>query len=291
MSTPATPLNPPSAGPSSPAVDAEIAGRLVAWIAAAVARRVEVGTAAAAIEAGTGGHVVLGLPSELGETSGEPSRETSLREALEAMRSARPRRLTLVVPTAGDPLGLSGVGPFTQAAVLAGLGVTIEYADGSYGWVPERDARGSSYEGVRWSVLPGAAAAATLTVDPDRIVEQADRALRRALRAAAATLGDVDLARWRPEVAVGRAAADAALRANAPAFPPGWPVSARMLGERAIALWRLLRVAGSDHGAVSASGSAVRVETLRSLSHVVRETTMTAFNVPAAALLRDSGVR
>ncbi|MGH8889469.1 MAG: hypothetical protein ACRDV3_06860 [Acidothermaceae bacterium] len=286
MSTPATPFRPPSSASSS-VVDAELAGRFVAWSAATVAGRVQVGPAASAIEAGTNAHVVVGSPA----ASAETSQEISLREALDAMLAAQPRRLTLVLPTTGDPLGLSGIGPFTQAAVLAEVGVAVEYADASFGWVPEPDARGSSYSGVRWKVLPGSAAATVLTVDADRIVEQADRALRRALRSATETLGNVDLARWRPEVASGRVAADAALQAKVRAMPPGWPVAARVLGERAIALWRVLRVATADQGAVSASGSAARIEALRALSHAVREATMTAFNVPAAALLRDSGVR
>lgn len=262
----------------------------MAWAASVVAGRAKPTDAAAAIEAGTSGHVVVGLPADAYARSG-PSPETALADALDAVRRARPRRLSLVLPTAGDPLGLRGVGAFGEAAVLAEVGVAVEFADASSGWVPELDVRGSSYAGIRWTVLPGAAAPAALTTDAERIVEQADRALRRAMRAAADALGEVDLAHWRPEAAGGRVAADTALHARVRAMPPGWPAAARVLGERAVALWRMLQVALADQGALSAAGSAVRIDVLRTLSHVVRETAMTAFNVPAAALLHDSGRR
>ncbi len=68
--------------------------------------------------------------------------------------------------------------------------------------------------------------------DPLHVVEQADRALGRALREATNELAALDLAQWRPEVAAGRKEAEAALRAAGQRFPPGWPPPARALAER-----------------------------------------------------------
>lgn len=269
--------NPAPAPSSDPVVDAESAGRLVAWTASCAVGRTPIAAAAEAIEAGTSGQVVSGLP--------ETTSDLDLGEALEWLQRAGIQRLTLTLPTAGDPLGLTSGGPLLQAAVLAESAAVIETAHGSLGLVPAPDRRGSSYAGVRWLVLPGAAISPALTVSPDRVIEQADRALRRALRAASEELEGIDLAVWRSEAETGRSAADAALHARTRTLPSAWPAQARALAERSIALWRVLRVAASDQGAASASGSLLRVDALRSLSHAVREAAQTAYNVPAAALL------
>ena len=194
----------------------------------------------------------------------------------------------MVLPTSGDPLGLAAAGPLTPAAVLAEAAVVVSCHADTFGWVPEPDMRGSSYAGVRWRGYAGSVVAPPAGVAPDRIVEQADRALRRALRAATEALADVDLARWRAEAAAGRQAAESALRTRPRAMPPSWPAPARVLGERALALWQVVRIAASDSGASSASGVAVRAGALRDLSHAVREAAMIAYNVPAAAILGGS---
>ena len=262
-------------------VDPESAGRLVAWAAALAAGKARLDEAASAIEGGSDGHVVEGLP---GATSDVP-----VVDALALLRRSAVRAVTLVLPVAGDPLGCGDVSPFTNTAVLAGQGVAIESDVGCVGWVPEPDLRGSSYRGVRWRVHLGSAVNPALTMTPDRIIEQADRALRRALREATETLGTLDLAQWRTEAAAGRAAADIALRSRVRSLPAGWPPAARELGQRALALWRVLRVASADSGAASASASTARTQALRPLSRAVREAAMVAFNVPAAALLSPRG--
>jgi hypothetical protein len=272
------------------------AGRLVAWATAMLAGRVEIGQAAVAVETGSHGHVVGSLP-DLGEScdAGGPgcpdppnaraSAEQSMLAAIGWLRRARPTRVALLLPTFGDPLGLHGDSPLARAAVEAGAAVAFEAHGHGFGWVPHADLRGSSYRGVRWQHLPGGTNIPAPTLDPTRIIEQADRALRRALRTATETLFDVDLAQWRPEVAEGRHAADTALRTRLRPMPPDWPLPAAQLGERALALWRVVGIAAADPGAVSASGAAVRAEVVRALSRAVREAAMAAFNVPAAALL------
>jgi len=259
-------------------LEPEAAGLFVAWSAAAAMRQVGAERSVAAIEAGSDGHVVSGLPGR--------DVDATMAEAIAWLLDAKPRQISLALPVAGDPLGLNGVGSFAEAALLAESGVLVECTSGWLGFVPEPDLRGSSYQGVRWRVHPTSSASIpAVAAEPQRIVEQADRALRRALRDATDALAGVDLARWRDESVAGRGAADAAIRANPHALPPTWPPPARALAERALALWRVVRVAALDAGAASASGSAVRTAALRELSHAVREAAMTAYNVPARALL------
>lgn len=262
-------------------VDPESAGRLVAWAAALAAGKARLEDALTAVEAGSDGHVVQGLPAT--------DCDVPMIDALTLLCRSRVRAVTLVLPVAGDPLGCSDASPFTNAAVLSEQGVAVDCDAFSAGWVPEPDLRGSSYRGVRWRTHPGTATNPPLTVAPERIIEQADRALRRALREATETLGTLDLAQWRSEAAAGRAAADIALRSRVRSLPPGWPAAARELGQRALALWRVLRVASADPGASSASAGMVRTHALRPLSRAVREAAMVAFNVPATALLSPGG--
>ena len=262
------------------------AGHLVAWVAAVIAAHAEIGQAAAAIEAGNHGHVVR---SPVDPSAHVPASELPIAQALEALRDARPRKVALLLPEFGDPLGLRDDSPLARAALGAGSAVAFDAGGPGFGWVPELDQRGSSYRGVRWHQLPGAADIPAITADAERIVEQADRALRRALRAATTALSDVDLALWRPEVAAGRHAADAALRSRLHALPPGWPPAARQLGERALALWHVVRIVAADPSGASASAVALRADAVRALSRAVREAAMAAFNVPAAAMLDRSG--
>lgn len=262
------------------------AGRLVAWASAVIADRAEIGQATAAIEAGSHGHIVR---PPLDPSAHAPASELPIAQALEALRDTRPRKVALLLPEFGDPLGLRGDSPLARAALGAGSAVAFDIGGPGLGWVPELDLRGSSYRGVRWHELTGAADIQAITADAERIVEQADRALRRAMRAATAALSDVDLALWRPEAAAGRHAADAALRSRLRALPPGWPPAARQLGERALALWQVVGIVAADPSAASASAVAVRTDAVRALSRAVREAAMAAFNVPAAAMLDPSG--
>lgn len=263
-----------------PPVDPQSAGLLAAWTVAVVARQASLGQAVAAVEAGTDGHVVQGLAGADGGGS-----EVALVTALGTLLERRPAGVRVAFPQPGDPLGLHGAGAFTSSALVAQSAVVVEGA-APFGLVPEPDLRGSSYRGVRWRVFAlDDVTSPPLTVDPSRVVEQADRALRRALRAATEALEGVDLARWRPEAATGGHEAGAALRSRPLALPPNWPPAARALAERAVSLWRMLDVATADDGAASVSAAAVKSVALRDLSHAVREAAMVAFNVPASALL------
>jgi hypothetical protein len=307
--------------PREPLADPELCGRFAAWFAAALGNRVDTDTALAAIEAGSDGHVVTGWPDWRVDADGSDGVELvarvpdvgsvavefALAEVVGRLLAIGVSEVSLVLPVAGDPLGLAGAGPFSAAAIEAECGVLLVTDQASIGLIPMPDRRGSSYRGWRWQVLiealesidvPDSAvfgesprpASAFAPIgglpapDPLQVVEQADRALGRALRAATNELAALDLAHWRPEVAAGRKEAEAALRAAGQRFPPGWPPPARALAERALMLWRIVRAARADAGAISASGSQARNQALSALSHAVREAAMVAYNVPLLTL-------
>jgi hypothetical protein len=304
--------------PREPLADPELCGRFAAWFAAALGNRVDADAALAAIEAGSDGHVVTGWPDWRADAEGIDGMELvtrvpdvgavavefALADVVGQLLRIGISRVSLVLPVAGDPLGLVGVGAFSAAALDAECGVLLATDQARIGLIPTPDKRGSSYRGWRWQVLiepvdtletallgeptsPGQAFAPIGDLpapDPLHVVEQADRALGRALREATNELAALDLAQWRPEVAAGRKEAEAALRAAGQRFPPGWPPPARALAERALMLWRIVRAARADAGAISASGSQARSQALSALSHAVREAAMVAYNVPLLAL-------
>jgi len=307
--------------PREPLADPELCGRFAAWFAAALGNRVGTDAALTAIEAGSDGHVVTGWPDWRVDIDGGDGMELVTRvpdvgavavefalvDVVGRLLQVGVREVSLVLPVAGDPLGLTGVGPFSVAALEAECGVLLVTDHARIGLIPTPDKRGSSYRGWRWHVLiearevvdpleiavlgqPPSATAALAPIgslpapDPLHVVEQADRALGRALRAATNELAALDLAQWRPEVAAGRKEAEAALRAAGQRFPPGWPPPARALAERSLMLWRIVRAARADAGAISASGSQARTQALSALSHAVREAAMVAYNVPLLAL-------
>lgn len=304
MPTPADDLLPERLG------DPELCGRFVAWFSAALAGHVDAATAVAALEFGSDGHAVAGWYDWWGGDDGtlvaaipdvgSPVSELGLAEVFVRLLDIEVRRVSLVLPVAGDPLGPAGVGTFSRAALASEAGVLLVTDRARLGLIPTPDRRGSSYRGWRWRVyveppspaaLPAAEPAGDFVpvgelpaVDPLRVVEQADRTLSRALRDATDELAALDLAHWRPEAAAGRKEAEAALRAAGQRMPVGWPPPARALAERALMLWHIVRVAAADTGAVSASGSHARGEALGGLSRAVREAAMIAYNVPALGL-------
>jgi hypothetical protein len=314
-------LTPEEDLPREPLADPELCGRFAAWFAAALGNRVDTDSALAAIEAGSDGHVVTGWPDWRIDADGNEGVELiarlpdigtvaveyALSDVVARLLSIGVNEVSLVLPVAGDPLGLTGVGQFSAAALEAECGVLLVTDLMRIGLIPTPDKRGSSYRGWRWQVLieplqsvdpletavlgqrltPVSAFAPIGDLpapEPLLVVEQADRALGRALRAATNDLAALDLAQWRPEVAAGRKEAEAALRAAGQRFPPGWPPPARALAERALMLWRIVRAARADAGAISASGSQARSQALSALSHAVREAAMVAYNVPLLAM-------
>ncbi len=168
---------------------------------------------------------------------------TTLREALPLLAKLPPDEIRLVLPAAGDPVGLPGPGPFTGAALLAGEGVIA----GPFGFVPEvrephvrlrRRLRDRAHG--RSSRCRARAARRRRGSGPGRGRSRADT---RAGEATAA-LTRLDVAQWRPELA--GALPRCGARTTAPSCRPGYDPRARRLFARASVLDRVLALADED---------------------------------------------
>lgn len=124
-------------------------------------------------------HAVAGL-------AGAEGTET-LVAALGRLRVAGATGFGTAVPVTGDPVGLGGPADFNSAALEAGEAVVVVGA--GIGLVPHRVGAA-----ITWT-----AHAAERRQLPD--VGEADRGLRAALISSAEALAELDVARWRPEVA------------------------------------------------------------------------------------------
>ncbi len=157
-----------------------LSARFALWFSAWVAGAVSLDAARDAIVGDDTAHDLLDLP---GETEPVP-----LIVGLGRLRSAGASGAGIALPAPGDPLGLAGPTGFNADVLEAGEGVVLDGAD--LGLVPHRAGRG-----VSWRVH--AAVSRRQVPDPG----EADAALRQALVTAARRLADLEVARWRPEVA------------------------------------------------------------------------------------------
>lgn len=232
-------------------------------------------------------HVVRGLaPSdptcEPRVPAALPTVVLPLDRALGRLRAAGVQRLRLVLPAPGDPLGLPGPGPFSVAALAASEGVLALRADGSgQGLVPALAVHGSSYDGtvttVAWTTYeiahPGA--------DPGPFLHDAEHDLRRGVVECAAVLRELDVARWRPDVAgplteLRRQARDGI---GDDELPGGYPQRARQLLVSARQLAAVLQLATVDSGgAVDTGGAAGRERALHELARLVRRARIAGYN-------------
>lgn len=152
--------------------------------------------------------------------------------ALAALRGAGATGFGAAFPIEGDPVGLGGPPAFNTAALDAGEAVVAVGAN--LGMTPT--AVGPTYE---WQVHR-----AQPRQLPD--VGEADRALRAGLIETAQELADLDVARWRPEVA------DRLLnlRHREPVLaPPGVPPRCVELAARGLQAIEIVDLALEDDGA------------------------------------------
>ena len=201
---------------------------------------------------GAATHAVAGLP-------GAEATET-LVAALARLRSSGATGLGATFPAEGDPVGLGGPHDFNSAALEAGEAVVV--AEIGVGLVPAQVGAA-----VTWS-----ARAAHRRQLPD--VGECDRALRATLVASAQALADLDVARWRPEVA------DELMnlrRLALPPAPPGVPPRCVELAARGLHAMAIADLAlEDDGGAVTAYEMQQRRDALTPLERAGRRALVAA---------------
>lgn len=205
-----------------------------------------------------------------------------LERAVARLRAAGVARLRVVLPAPGDAVGLPGPGLFTAAALDASEGVLALRPDGTgTGLVPALVSHGSPFDGtvttVTWTaydvVVPGP--------DPGPFLHDAEHDLRRGVVECAGALRDLDVARWRPDVA--DALHDLRRQArqglDEDELPDGYPQRARQLLVQARQLAGVLQLAGQDTGgAVDTRAATGRESALRELGRLVRRARVAAYN-------------
>ena len=108
----------------------------------------------------------------------------------------------MVLPAPGDLVGLPAPGAFTRAAVEAAEGVLFLRPDGSgTGLVPTLTAHGSPFDGTVTTVSWASYDVVAPVADPGPFLHDAEHDLRRGVVEVAGVLRDLDVARWRPELA------------------------------------------------------------------------------------------
>lgn len=221
-----------------------VSGRLAWWATAWLRGQVVTDLVIDAVLAGDATHVVAGLPGTGGSVP--------LSRALAELRIAGASAVGLALPAPGDPVGLGGPAELNAAALDAGEAAV---ADG-LGLVPRQV--GAAVEWTTYDALPR-------RLDD---VGECDRALRLALRQAAETLADLDVAHWRPE------AADALLNLHRrPELvpPPGVPGRCVELAGRALQALAIVDLAlEDDAGALGAGQVAARRAALLPLGTAAR---------------------
>jgi hypothetical protein len=181
--------------------------------------------------------------------------------ALGRLRARGAGAATPALPVPGDPLGLGGPPSFNAEALEAGEAVLLEGT--ALGLVPRR-----AGAGVVWTVHPA---------EPPRhlpSVAEADAELRHAVLRTASALADLDVARWRPEVAdelTGlRGAEDLALP------PTVGPRAVRLLAF-GVRCRRIVDLALADDGAsITANEADARRAALQPLDHAARRAVVAA---------------
>ncbi|GAA5074677.1 hypothetical protein GCM10023259_076560 [Thermocatellispora tengchongensis] len=213
-----------------------------------------------------------GLAGLSGPSGDDPGADIPLRRFLAELRTAGLSALRLALPVAGDPLGLTGPPSFNSAAIEAGEAAIAVLPDTCLGLVPAVDRRGSSYVGIRWTVLPAAPA----TPDLPSLAE-AEHALSSAMRSATETLSTVEGPR--------QAHPGSALKTAEEALAPGYPARAHRVAVLSARLASALRLA-DDRGLTSGQITA-RGDALRELDRAVRRARVAAHH----AILHEPGIR
>jgi hypothetical protein len=205
-----------------------------------------------------------------------------LEQAMGRLRADGVARLRVVLPAPGDVVGLPGPGPFTSSAIDASEGVLALHPDGTgSGLVPAVTAHGSAYDGTVTTVLWSAYPIEVRGADPGPFLHDAEHDLRRGLAECVEVLRELDVARWRPELAGAlQDLRDQARRGlHDDELPGSYPPRARQVLVQARQLAGVLQLATQDAGgAVDTRETAERERALRRLGDLVRRARVAAFN-------------
>ncbi|MCW2614815.1 MAG: hypothetical protein JWN08_1809, partial [Frankiales bacterium] len=192
-----------------------------------------------------------------------------------------------VLPAPGDALGLPAPGPFTAAALTASEGVLALRPDGSgTGLVPALQSHGSPFDGTVTTVTWTAYDVVAPGPDPGPFLHDAEHDLRRGVVEAATALRDLDVARWRPDVAGALAdlRRDTRRGLDDDELPGSYPQRARQLLVQARQVAGVLSLAGQDTGAaIDTREAAGREQALRELARLVRRARVAAYNAHGLA--------
>jgi hypothetical protein len=231
--------------------------RFALWFSAWAGGSVSLDDARDAIVGEDTAHDVLGLPDQ-------PD-TVPLILALGLLRTEGGTAAGLALPAPGDPLGLAGPPEFNAEVLEPGEAVLV--AGAGIGLVPLRV--GSA---VQWRCHQ----AVTEPRVPD--LSEADTALRKALLATAQRLADLDVARWRPEVADELVA----LRRHVDlVFPDGMAPRAVRLAGMATRCRTIVELAlVDDGGSVTAAEADARTAALRPLDQAARRGLVAACAYP-----------
>ena len=230
---------------------------LAVWFTAWVGGQASLDDARDAIVGGDAAHDVVGLPGEA-----EP---VPLILALGRLKASGADAAGVALPVPGDPLGLAGPTAFNADALELEEAVVFDGCEA--GLVPH-----AAGAGVVWGYHP----ASSRRQLPD--ISEADTTLRQALLTTANTLADLDVARWRPEVADELMALR---RVSDLRFPPGWDPRAVRLASLASRCRTIVELAlDDDGGAVSASEAAARRAALGPLDHAARRALVASCSRP-----------
>ncbi len=227
--------------------------RFALWFSAWAEGRASLDDARDAIVGDDAAHDVTGLPDVDG------SRPLIL--ALGLLRSHRATGAGIALPVPGDLLGLAGPADFNAAVVESGEGVVLEDAD--LGLVPHRVGAG-----VQWACQP----AVSLRQLPDP--SEADTALRQELVRTSTVLADLEVARWRPEVADELMALRRTTDLRLPEATPPRAVRLASLATRCRTIVEL--ALADDGGSITAVDADARRAALRPLDRASRRALVAA---------------
>jgi hypothetical protein len=243
----------------SSAVTVELpeAARLAWWGTAWLRGHVAPDLLVDVVVGGDATHLVGGLQA-LGLSTSEAAEGLLL--GLGRLRVEGATAIGAAFPVDGDPVGLGGPRAFNDAALEAGEAVVA--VGTGLGLVPVRVGAAVTWVAHR----------ADRRQLPD--VGEADRGLRSALLATAEALAELDVARWRPEVADRLMN----LRHRAPlTAPDGVPSRCVELAARGLQATEIVELALEDEGgAVSSSEIAARREALLPLARAGRRALVAA---------------